>query len=253
MIIFEKNSVSNMKKSIFAFMAVMGVENIFASRAETFSPALEYVSTEDEALLVYKSAGGEIYKIFDCALKFDYRVEDQSFHRSADGLYSVVPFSESGVLEKDDENHDALPEKQDITRNLCAFVRLSDGCVTSTELGAQCSGEWREGHAWKSTLHPNNHFLFENTTTVARVYNDYIAEGQENIRVSSPRILAYLMEGTGFDNLLACDPPTVTNLKTYIDLRDVLRVEGDGENAAKITDKVLPLLGNKTAEQSNMQ
>jgi len=234
-----------MKYSIFSLIVIFGGANATADQITGLSPRLEYETREGDNLLIYKSAKGETYKVFDHGLNFHYNLKDQSSHNSTDGLYSIIPFSEIGTQEIDDDN-DTSSNPQEVTFYLCAFIRLSDGCITRTETGEQCGGEWGDGHTWHSRLYRDNSYLFESNTTAENVYRDYSSRRLDSIIVSSPRILAYLMEGTAFDNLLTCDPPTTKNVQTYIELRDALQADGDMENSGKITNKILPLVRKNT-------
>ncbi|OLS59743.1 hypothetical protein [Pseudomonas putida] len=195
---------------------------------------LSFTKTEDHGqLLVYTLPKGGELKIFDDGLKFYYDNGILITYDSPDRLHSMIPLSEPGIL------YDAEGVEQSaISLNLCAFIRLKDGCITSVETGSQCGGEWNEDHIWSSLASENNEYLLENKTDVNEIYKNYASRSRDGTRISSPRVLSYLMEGTGFDNLLACDPPTLENHKAYSDFMNLLRNEGDIENAKKIESEI---------------
>lgn len=200
---------------------------------QTHATLTYHKTQQNETLLVYTLPDGNTLQIFDHGLDFHYDADVFSNHRSPDRLFAMVPFSVSGTL-FDEE----VSEQAPVTLNLCAFVRLNDGCITSVATGSQCGGDWAENHRWSSSLQENNAHLFENKTKIKEVYENYASRTNDGTRLSSPRVLSYLLEGTAFDNLLACDPPTPRNRNIYIKLRERLQSEGDFENSSKINSKI---------------
>lgn len=218
---------------LFAYILLFSLQ-VSADHLNLKSGTLTYQETQNnERLLVYSSEKGETLKIFDYGLEFHYETDDSHFHTSPDKLYVMIPFSESGTLLDVETAHESP-----VTLNLCAFVRLNDGCITSVATDSQCGGDWAEGHIWSSSLHENNEHLFENKTKVQDIYKNYVSRASDATRRSSPRVLSYLLEGTAFDNLLTCDPPTPKNQKTYTKLRELLKSEGDIESAKKIDSRL---------------
>jgi len=87
---------------------------------------------------------------------------------------------------------------------------------------------------WRSSLSINGYDLTKDSPTVDKVYKDYASGRKDLIQVSSPRVLAYFLEGTTFDNILACDPPREKNKKIYSDVLTLLERDGDASNSLKL-------------------
>ncbi|MGU7839184.1 hypothetical protein ACV22V_06905 [Burkholderia sp. AW33-5] len=113
---------------------------------------------------------------------------------------------------------------------LCAFVRMKDGCVVHVAQDALCGGEWQSPHQWSINIEP----IFNNPPNAADIYAAYSSKHKNGYQISQPPILAYLAEGTTFDNLLACDPPSAGNRSVYSKLLVKLQRDGDAEDAAKL-------------------
>jgi hypothetical protein len=190
--------------------------------------------------LVFKTHGGDILRVFDEGLKFIYDSNIDVENLSPDKTYSIVHFTESGALGGDDGIADTH------TMYLCAFVRMKDGCVLSVATGVQCDGEWRGEKKWSSTLDRNERHFFEGSVSADKVYAGYALGRKDFTQTSSPRILAYLLEGTTVENLLACDPPRKSNRATYSKLINQLQVDGD-ENNYKILKDAIDNVGQSSA------
>lgn len=174
--------------------------------------------------LVYKTNAGKVLRVFYEGLNFNYHSQYDASNLSTDKAYSVVHFSESGV--------GAQQEPQKIY--LCAFVRMSDGCVVTVKSGEQCGGEWDTASRWSNSTSNAIDYASKETTTIEKVYNNYKSGRKDLTQVSSPRVLAYFLEGTTLDNLLTCDPPRDTNKKTYIDMLALLQLDGDTKNLERL-------------------
>ncbi|WP_321859732.1 hypothetical protein [Burkholderia cenocepacia] len=116
------------------------------------------------------------------------------------------------------------------SEHLCAFVRMKDGCVIHVAQGAVCGGDWRPPHQWTINIEP----IFDNPPNAADIYAAYSSKHKTGYQISQPPTLAYLAEGTSFDNLLACDPPSTDNKSAYSKLLVQLQRDGDTENADKL-------------------
>ncbi|MGF6098834.1 hypothetical protein [Pseudomonas sp. 18175] len=174
--------------------------------------------------LDYKTRSGRVLKIFDEGLRFSYDSQhDKAI--SPNKAYSVVHFSEEGVGESD-----ARPD----TKYLCAFVRMVDGCVVNVSAGEQCGGEWSTSSLWLSQQSNSGYDFSNDSPTVEGVYRDYMSGRKDQFKVTTPRVLAYLLEGTTFDNILACDPPSNLNIKTYNEMLMSLERDGDSHNFLKL-------------------
>ncbi|WP_175681878.1 hypothetical protein [Burkholderia cenocepacia] len=142
---------------------------------------------------------------------------------SPDKQYSIVNFSAEGDLA--DSSGVSVHSEY-----LCAFVRMNDGCVVHVAQGAVCGGEWRLPHQWSVSIEP----IFDNPPNATDIYAAYSSKHKTGYQISQPPILAYLAEGTSFDNLLACDPPRARNRSSYLKLLAKLQRDGDAENANKL-------------------
>ncbi len=220
-----------MRGLVLLFVVALTSIQSWAASIQGISGSLVYSDGTDGNFnsLVYKDKSGNILRVFDEGLNFNYDSRYDASNLSPDKTYSVVHFSESGVLSGD------AGTQQDVhTMYLCAFVRMSDGCVVRVETGEQCDGEWNGARQWHSSISNTNDYLLKNAPSVDKIYKDYASGRKDLIQVSSPRILAYFLEGTTFDNLLACDPPREANKKAYADLLTLLQRDDDANNFAKL-------------------
>ncbi|MBU9679456.1 hypothetical protein KTF37_21650 [Burkholderia multivorans] len=210
------------RKSIFIFLAVLSTCVKADVNVSGESSVLEYANGGNNVYrsLRFKRPDGTVFTPFDEGLSF-YKPGANSL--SPDRQYSIVSFSAQGDL--DDSSGVSVQ-----TEYLCAFVRMKDGCVVHVAQDAVCGGEWHPPHQWSINIEP----IFDNPPNAADTYASYAAKHKNGYQVSQPPILAYLAEGTTFDNLLACDPPNSDNRSIYLKLLIKLQGDGDTENAAKL-------------------
>lgn len=210
-----------MRSYILFALAALTSSGLMAKDLQGVFGSLVY-SDDGLGSLVYKSSAGDVFEVFDEGLSFNYDGRYGSGDLSPDKSFSIVNFSEVGVGE------DGLSKKY-----LCAFVRMSDGCVVDVSVGEQCGGSWGGASQWNSSL-SNGYDFTKDAPTIDKVYNDYASGRKDLIQVSSPRVLAYFLEGTAFDNILACDPPRDVNKETYLDMLELLARDGDTINFSKL-------------------
>ncbi len=215
-----------MRGLVLLFVFILVSTQLRAASVQEGSGSLVYSDGVDGNFnsLVYKTNSGGILRVFDEGLSFNYDSRYDAGNLSPDKAYSVVQFSESGVGAQQE------PEKI----YLCAFVRMSDGCVVNVESGEQCGGEWSGARRWSSSISSVVDYSFKEAPTVEKIYKDYESGRKDLTQVSSPRVLAYFLEGTTFDNLLACDPPRDTNKKTYTDMLALLQRDNDTKNLERL-------------------
>ncbi|WP_199541979.1 hypothetical protein [Paraburkholderia kururiensis] len=208
--------------SLFLFLAVLSAHVQAQVNVSGESGALEYANRGHNAYrsLLFKRPDGAMFTPFDEGLRF---YEPGTNSLSPDKQYSIVNFSAEGDLA--DSNSVSVHSEY-----LCAFVRMKDGCVVHVAQDAICGGEWRPPHQWSVNIEP----IFDNPPNAADVYADYSSKHKSGYQTSQPPILAYLAEGTTFENLLACDPPSSGNRSAYSKLIVKLQRDGDTENAAKL-------------------
>jgi len=209
------------------FLSILASSGLRAESMHGASGSLVYSDGVDGEFnsLVYKTNAGRVFRIFDEGLSFSYDSRYDAGNISPDKAYSVIHFSEAG---------ESAGRPSSIY--LCAFVRMSDGCVVNVSTGEQCGGEWGASSQWQSPLTTNGYDFTKNVPSIDEVYEDYASGRKDLTQVSSPRILAYFPEGTTFDNLLACDPPRNSNKKIYSDMLSLLRRDGDTDNFARLRD-----------------
>lgn len=177
--------------------------------------------------LRFKRANGTVVMPFDEGLQFNSL---GAASLSPDRQYSIVSFSIGGDLY-------GSSGVSGYREYLCAFVRMKDGCVVHVTQGEVCGGEWHSPHEWSINSEP----IFDNPPNAVNTYAAYASKKKKGSQISKPPILAYLAEGTTFDNLLACDPPNAGNKDVYSKLLAQLKADGDTENAAKLTSiQVVP-------------
>lgn len=210
------------RKSLFMFLAVLSACVQAQVSVSSGSSALEYANGGQNVYrsLRIKRPDGTVFTPFDEGLSF-YKPDANSL--SPDRQYSIVSFSAEGDL--DDSSGVSVH-----TEYMCAFVRMKDGCVVHVAQDAVCGGEWHPPHQWSINIEP----IFDNPPNVADTYAAYTSKFKSGNQVSQPPILAYLAEGTTFDNLLACDPPNAGNRSAYSKLLVQLQRDGDTENAVKL-------------------
>lgn len=215
-----------MKLSLIVLLLL--TNKVLAASIDGESGSLIYSNKEggNYHSLVFKAKSGELVKPFDVGLNYSFDGD----RLSPDKSYSIVNFSESGVLDsgRDDAAAHGL--------YLCAFVRMSDGCITAVESGEQCGGEWVAPNRWSSTPGSSNDSLFNEAPSIAKFYKAYLSGQRNRSRVSNPRVISYLLEGTSFQNLLACDPPNEGNKGVYGDLKVQLKRDGDIASAEAIEE-----------------
>lgn len=216
-----------MKISVLVFFVILISTPLRAAVVKGEVGSLVYSDGVDGDFnsLVYENKSGPILRVFDEGLNFNYDSRYDSGSMSPGKTHSVVHFSETGY---------GLQQKSE-TRYLCAFVRMSDGCIVNVEAGDDCDGQWSESERWISSSGNVRDDFLKNAITSSEVYENYRSGIRDSTRVSTPRILAYLSEGTAFDNLLACDPPGLGNMETYTAMLRLLTRDGDTENSEKLT------------------
>lgn len=213
-------------RGIFLLFVVMLISTHLWADIQGESGSLIYLDGVDGNFnsLVYKTNSGNILRVFDEGLSFDYESLDDASNVSPDKTYSVVHFSETGV----DEQH-GIEKKY-----MCAFVRMKDGCVINVESGEQCGGDWSGARHWSSSINSVSDYSFKEAPTVSKIYKDYESGFKDLNQISSPRIRAYFLEGTTFDNLLVCDPPNDSNKNAYTAMLALLQRDGDTKNTEKL-------------------
>ncbi|WP_148669110.1 hypothetical protein [Burkholderia pyrrocinia] len=210
------------RRSLYLFLAVLSACVQAQVNVSGESSILEYANHGHDAYqsLRFKRLDGTMFAPFDEGLRF---YEPGTNSLSPDKQYSVVNFSAEGEL-ADSSGVSVRSEY------LCAFVRMKDGCVVHVAQDALCGGEWQAPHQWSVNIEP----IFDNPPNATDIYAAYSSKHKNGYQTSQPPILAYLAEGTTFDNLLACDPPRAGNRSAYLKLLVQLQRDGDAENAAKL-------------------
>jgi len=177
--------------------------------------------------LFYKNHKGKRFDIFDSGLEFNY-IEGSDFYLSPDKTHFFVNFSEIGSIE------DGISPANESREYICAFVRMSDGCVVHVDSAGVCGGEWKGSGEWIGADGFSIGNLDANQTTAKKIYFKYLSGFKDASISSSPKVLKYLPEGTAFDNLLACDPVSPRSQKSYEKLLKLLRRDGDSIDVKKI-------------------
>ncbi|WP_322082524.1 hypothetical protein [Burkholderia sp. BCC1972] len=210
------------RRSLLLFSAVLPACVQAQVSVSGESSVLQYTNRGHDAYqdLHFKRSDGTIFTPFDEGLRF---YDPGSNSLSPDKQYSIVNFSAEGDLA--DSSGVSVHSEY-----LCAFVRMKDGCVVHVAQDAVCGGEWRPPHEWSVNIEP----IFDHPPIAADIYAAYSSKHKTGYQISQPPILAYLAEGTAFDNLLACDPPSVGNRSAYLKLLVQLQRDGDTENADKL-------------------
>lgn len=218
---------------LMSLMISLAFPQARASDVDSALGSLIYSAASDGGFssLVYRARSGSVVRAFEDGLVFNYDDAFRESYLSFDNSYSVVHFSMSGELSGDGGTERLIHKMY-----LCAFVRMSDGCVVSVDVGEQCGGEWRGPKQWSSSLSSTNKSLLATAPNIESIYKSYASGRKDKSQVFSPKIHAYFLEGTTFDNVLACDPPSEANKMTYIDLLIQLQRDGDVNNFKKLRE-----------------
>lgn len=189
--------------------------------------SLKFESEVDGAFeSVYFEPGlGRKVALFDIGLLFYYSPEALS----PDKAKSVLQFSESGVLEDDSGN-----VVGDRSNYMCAFVRMTDGCVVQVAEGEVCGGQWNSSSGWDASTYSNENIIFEGGPSVADLYKKYSSKRKVQLAGGKSLVSSYLQEGTSMENVFSCDPLDSSNKDVYLKLLDALQEGGDLESATKV-------------------
>lgn len=190
--------------------------------------------------LIFKGRMEKVANTFDVGLAFNFTGDQLSPDKS----YSVVSFSEYGVLD-----NGAASEGRSLY--LCAFVRMSDGCVVAVESGGQCGGEWAPPNRWVGPLGDSGVSLLNHPPSIEKTYKDYSSGRKDKSQVSNPKVMAYLLEGTSFQNLLTCDPPDERNKSVYNDFLTKLQRDTDAINARALKSVLVEFESGRAAKNLN--
>jgi hypothetical protein len=181
--------------------------------------------------LVYKSSLNLKLHIFDDGLVFNYS-QGTDPYLAPDKSYFFANFSVSGSAEGGDS---PAIEYEDF---MCVFVRMSDGCVVRVDTGGVCGGKWSTGNEWMGIDGSNIGKLDDHPPAVRKIFRDYSSNMRASSAGSPPKIMKYLLEGTAFDNLLACDPVSRRNRVIYKKMFILLRGDRDFINAGKVNEAI---------------
>lgn len=213
-------------KRNFIFVIVFFLGNVSASeslRGVGGSLLFEDGLNEGFQRVVYKMASGEILTPFDVGLFFYYSLESLS----PDKKKSVVQFSGKGVLE--DATGGLVKGRSSY---MCAFIRMTDGCIVQVAEGEVCGGSWSDSGDWVTSTYVDGKHFFEGGPSVTEVYKQYMKKNKQ--LGGGARFYSILQEGTSIENILACDPLQDNNKNIYFNLLKALQVDGDISEAVKL-------------------
>jgi hypothetical protein len=176
--------------------------------------------------VVYENSKGQKIHMFDTALEF-YYAEGVDKYLSPDRSYFFVNFSAAGS-----SVGDGSPPVDSI-EYLCAFVRMSDGCVVRVETGGICGGAWTASHKWVALDGVEAGKLDYQPPSVRKVIENY-SSTTNGLSAASTDISEYLLQGTTIDNLLTCNPVSAENKNYYKALVKILERRRDRSNTEKI-------------------
>lgn len=213
-------------KRNFIFVIVFFLGNVSASeslRGVGGSLLFEDRLNEGFQRVVYKMASGKILNPFDVRLFFYYSLESLS----PDKKKSVVQFSGKGVLE---DAAGGLVEGR--SSYMCAFIRMTDGCIVQVAEGEVCGGSWSDSGDWVTSIYADGKHFFEGGPSVTEIYKQYM---KKNTQLGGgARLYSILQEGTSIENIFACDPLQDNNKNVYFNLLKALQVDGDISEAVKL-------------------
>lgn len=209
------------------------VLSISSSRAQTAlvngrEGSLVFSGGKDSAYtsLVYKDPQGKILRVFQDGISFNYE-KSSTDDLSPDKKYFFVNFSEQG----DPEESSGQAGESD--EYMCAFVHMENGCVETVETGQVCGGKWDSSGSWVGLDGTALGQIDYAKPTAGKLFQQYSAGDRSSTDVT-PRVDAYLLEGTTFDNVLACDPVNATNKASYEGLLKLLERDKDELDADKV-------------------
>ncbi|WP_285960489.1 hypothetical protein [Pseudomonas tohonis] len=173
--------------------------------------------------IVFKTPFGKTFAPFDTGFLFYYSLESLS----PDKTKSVVQFSGQGIL----EDATGVPiEERSIY--MCAFIRMTDGCIAHVAEGEICGGGWND-----QVTGPLPHMLMVKIfSTIAPASARFTNNTwRKNTQPGSEvRLYSLLQEGTSIENIFACDPLQDNNRTVYFKLLEALQVDGDLSEAGKL-------------------
>lgn len=178
------------------------------------------------ASLVYKDRQSRIFHVFQDGVSFSYE-KSSAEELSPDKKYFFVNFSEQGDLE------DSSGQASESDEYMCAFVRMENGCVETVETGQVCGGKWDKSGSWVGLDGTVFGQIDYAKPTAGKLFLQYSAGNRSSTDVT-PRVDAYLLEGTTFDNILACDPVNTMNKASYEGLLKLLERDKDALDADKV-------------------
>jgi hypothetical protein len=214
-----------LKNHIFIFVFFLGQASAGESlRGVGGSLLFENRLNEGFQRVVFKTPSGEIFAPFDTGLLFYYSLESLSPGKTK----SVVQFSGQGILE---DMAGRPVEGRSIY--MCAFIRMTDGCIVQVAEGEVCGGSWSDSGDWITSTYADGKHFFDDGPGIAEIYKQYMKKKTAQPD-SEVKLYSLLQEGTSIGNIFACDPLQDNNRSVYFDLLEVLQVDGDLSVAGKL-------------------
>lgn len=173
--------------------------------------------------VVFKTPFGKTFAPFDTGFLFYYSLDSLS----PDKTKSVVQFSGQGIL----EDATGVPiEERSIY--MCAFIRMTDGCIAHVAEGEVCGGSWSDSSDWTTFAYVDGQNFFDDSPSISEIYKQYMEKNTQP--GSEVRLYSLLQEGTSIENIFACDPLQDNNRTVYFNLLEALQVDGDLSEAGKL-------------------
>ena len=140
---------------------------------------------------------------------------------SPSGQYVVVARDEQGTV----STGPGQPESEQ-DREYCSMIEIRTGCITADQTGEICGAGWQAGR-------PAQWGTDEQTRSMLTSDRPSASRQLAFIRAGQPPKLT-ILDDSGADNLLRCDPPSQANRETYRKIATALEAAGAHSDARLI-------------------
>jgi hypothetical protein len=147
---------------------------------------------------------------------------------SATGHFVVLPVVRQGTLE-------SAGEKPRIEgREYCPVIETTTGCIVTMQTGEICGGEWSsKGDRWMDATVDRTAEMTEKTTSDANALWKEFSNSSVRLKLHD-----VIVSNMGISNVMACDPVSDGNRKSYLAIAEQLKIEKATSPAAYIESKL---------------
>lgn len=147
---------------------------------------------------------------------------------SATGRFVVLPLVRQGTLESAGER----PRVEG--REYCPVIETATGCIVTMQTGAICGGEWNsKGDRWMESSTDRTSEMTRKTTSGANKLWSEFANSSVRLKLGD-----VILSNMGISNVMACDPPSGVNRKSYLAIAEQLKIEKASSQAQFVESKL---------------